>query len=229
MTAMHRILHAAVAIAALSLAACQTDSTLAPFKNGPEAEFSAAKRFPALIEPRMMTLRVPTDGTPASIDSAAETQIARFAADYLDHGSGAIAVSAPVRFRDAPNDVAARLVDLGVPQDRILIGNQDESGPNDSVKLTYIRYVAETPRCGDWSRSLTFTADNHVSPNFGCATQHNLAVMVADPRDLVSPRPLTPDDALRRLEVLDKYRKGQTTVAERTEAQSGAVSTVGGK
>jgi pilus assembly protein CpaD len=63
-------------------------------------------------------------------------------------------------------------------------------------------------------------------PNFGCATQHNLAAMVADPRDLVAPRRVDAADAQRRMTVLDKYRKGQTTPAEKTAAQSGTVADV---
>jgi pilus assembly protein CpaD len=209
-----------VALAALCLAGCQG----ANLTNGPNESFDPNARFPASVEPQMMTLRLPYTG--GSLDLNESAQIERFAADYLDHGSGAIAVSAPNRFRDAPNAFAERLVELGVPQERILIGNQDESGANDTVKLTYIRYVASTPRCGDWSTDLAFTLDNKVPSNFGCATQHNVAAAVADPRDLVSPRPTTPDDAQRRLQVLDKYRKGETTVAQKTQAQSGTVSQV---
>jgi len=140
MMPISKFLRAMGALAVLSLSACQMAT------NGPNESFDERTRFPVNVQPKMMTLLLPYDGNPASIDQNASTQIARFAADYLDHGSGAIAVSAPRRFRDAPDDVAARLVDLGVPHDRILIGNQDEPGANDSIKLTYIRYVAENAR-----------------------------------------------------------------------------------
>jgi pilus assembly protein CpaD len=224
MTHMSKLLRTTAALAALCLAACA-----APVVDGQIASPDPNVRFPVAVEPQMMTLRVPYAGGAASLDQSAIAQIARFAADYLDHGSGAIAVSAPTRYRDAPNDIADRLVQLGVPQDRILVGNQDEPGSPDNVKLTYIRYVAQTPACENWYKDLTETADNTPAPNFGCATQHNIAAMVADPRDLVSPRPSTPADAQRRLEVLDKYRKGQTTVAEKTPAQSGVISEVGSR
>ena len=224
MTYMSKLLSATAVLAAICLAGCESPT---PFANGPEASFNPTTRFPASVQPQMMTLRLPYSGG-AGLDQNEGAQIARFATDYLDHGSGAIAISAPDRFRDAPNEYAERLVELGVPEDRILIGNQDEPGSNDTVKLTYIRYIAQTPACGDWSTSLTETAGNGVSPNFGCATQHNIAAQVADPRDLVSPRPLTPDDAQRRLQVLDKYRRGETTVSNKTQEQSGAVSQVGG-
>jgi pilus assembly protein CpaD len=223
MTHLSKLSRTTVALAALCVAACASPATTGP-------EVSAVDpnvRFPVAVEPRMMTLRLPYDGGPAGIDQNASGQIARFAADYLDHGSGAIAVSAPTRYPDAPGDIAARLAQLGVPQDRILVGNQDESGSPNSVKLTYIRYVAQTPACGDWSTDLTKTGANTVAPNFGCATQHNIAAMVADPRDLVSPQALTPTDAQRRLDVLDKYRKGETTVAQKSPEQSGNVAEVG--
>jgi pilus assembly protein CpaD len=223
MTQSSKLLLASAAIAALCLAACST-----PVMNGPEASFDPNTRFPVAVAPQMMTLRLPYDGRSQDFDQNTSAQIARFAADYLDHGSGAIAVSAPTRFRDAPDDVADRLVELGVPRDRILLGNQDEPGVPDSVKLTYIRYMAQAPACGDWSADEASTAANTASPNFGCATQHNIAAQLADPRDLVSPRPLMPDDAQHRLQVLDKYRKGVTTVTEKTKAQSGAVSDVAG-
>ena len=58
--------------------------------------------------------------------------------------------------------------------------------------------------------------------------QQNIAAMVADPRDLVSPKPLDPNDAQRRLTVLEKYRKGETTVTNKAAEQSGAISQVGG-
>ena len=224
MTHMSKLLRASAAFAVLCLAACAN-----PTVNGPEASFDLNARFPVTVQPQMMTLRLPYDGRPsADFDQNTDAQIARFATDYLDHGSGAIGVSAPARFRGAPEDVADRLVEFGVPRDRILVSTQDEPGLPDSVKLTFIRYTAQMAPCGDWSASVTNTASNMAPPNFGCATQHNIAAQIADPRDLVSPHAATPDDAQRRLQVLDKYRKGETTVTAKTQQQSGAVSDVGG-
>jgi pilus assembly protein CpaD len=117
---------------------------------------------------------------------------------------------------------------VGVPRDRITIGNGDALGAPDEVRVTYIRYQAHTEPCGDWSVNLGYTSENKPSPNLGCATQHNLAAMVADPRDLVTPKPLEPDDVRRRLTVLEKYRKGEATLAAKTDEQSGAVSAVAG-
>jgi pilus assembly protein CpaD len=216
------VLRACTVLGVLGVAACASPV------NGPDQAFDPNTRYPITVEPRMMVLHLPYGGPNARLDQNLDDQLTRFAHDYLDHGSGAIAVSAPRRDRDAPDYYATRLVALGVPRAHILLGNQDGPDGGDQVKLTYIRYSAETPACGDWSKNLGDTADNSVSPNFGCATQHNLAAMVSDPRDLVAPRDFDPDDAQRRLAVLDKYRKGQSTVAEKTKDQSAAISDVGG-
>ena len=71
-----------------------------------------------------------------------------------------------------------------------------------------------------------YDPSNRLAPNHGCATQNNLAAMVADPADLVGPKTMTPADAGRRNTVLEKYRAGEATATQRSEQDSGAVSEV---
>jgi pilus assembly protein CpaD len=52
------------------------------------------------------------------------------------------------------------------------------------------RYTAEAPLCGDWSDDITNNGKNLPYNNFGCATQQNLAAMIANPQDLISARPM---------------------------------------
>ncbi len=215
-------LRGCAALAALALAACANPV------NGPEDALTVQDRFPITVEPHMEMVRVEFNAARGGLDQESSADIERFARDYLDNGSGALAVSGSRRNPDAPRAVADRLAALGVPRERILLGNPDNADSGDEVRLSYIRYQAHAEACGDWSVNLGSASANKVSPNFGCATQHNLAAMVADPRDLVSPKPLGPNDAQRRLTVLEKYRKGETTVATKTPAQSGSISQVGG-
>jgi pilus assembly protein CpaD len=62
--------------------------------------------------------------------------------------------------------------------------------------------------------------------------QHNIAAMVADPRDLLGPGGMGPVDTARRAAVMDHYEKGEITQADKrtndkaTEQSAGA-STVG--
>jgi pilus assembly protein CpaD len=220
MTRTSLFLRASVAAIGLLAAACDHVT------NGPEAAFNPVTRFPIAVEPRMATMRIPYDGPRMTADPNTAAQLERFAKDYLDRGTGSIAVSATRRNPQAASEIADRLVALGIPRARIMVGNQDTADGSNDVRINYIRYEAQAPSCGDWSTNLAETSANLTSPNFGCATQKNLAAMVADPRDLVSPRPLDPDDAQRRLTVLEKYRKGETTVAEKAASQSGAVTAV---
>ena len=44
--------------------------------------------------------------------------------------------------------------------------------------------VVVAPDCPDWRQSPEHNFSNHDSANFGCATEVNLGLMVADPRDL---------------------------------------------
>lgn len=222
MTHSTKILRASAVLAALVIAACAN-----PISQ-PESGLSVDQRFPITVEPHMESLRVPYNAARGNLDDASTAELQGFARDYLENGSGALAVSATRRIPDAPNYVVGRLVAMGVPRNRITMSNDDALSAADEVKITYIRYQAHASDCGDWSVNLGDTSENKISPNLGCATRHNLAAMVADPRDLVTPKPLEPDDAQRRLTILDKYRKGETTVATKTDEQKGAVSTVAG-
>ena len=195
--------------------------------NGAEDAVTVQQRYPITVEPHMETVRLPFNAARGGLDEVSSADLERFARDYLDNGSGALAIAGSRRNPGAPGAIADRLVALGVPRDRILIGNPD-AADSDDVRLSYIRYQAHAEACGDWSVNLGSTSANHPSPNFGCATQHNLAAMVADPRDLVSPKPVDANDAQRRLTVLEKYRKGEATVSTKTPEQSGAISQVGG-
>lgn len=218
MTYRPQILRACVAVVALAAAACST-----PAANGPEQAFDIDARFPISVQPRMMTLRLLYNGQ-AALDENATGQIARFAQDYLSHGSGSIAIAPPTGNPGVANLVLDELVARGVSRNQIMVGGANAPGPTDDIRLTFIRYVAEAPACGDWSTNLAHTAGNTLPPNFGCATQRNLAAMVSDPRDLVTPDTSGQPDAQRRLTVLDKYRKGEVTPAQKTEEQSALIS-----
>jgi pilus assembly protein CpaD len=219
MTKLSLVLRACVATAALSLAACST-----PAFNGPEQAFDLNARYPISVQPRMMSLALPYNGQ-AALDQNTGGQLSRFAEDYLTHGSGSIGVAGPNNA--ASNLVVESLLEIGVVRTQIMVGPNTGAAANNDIRVTYIRYVAEVPPCGDWSTNLAISASNTRPPNFGCATQHNIAAMVADPRDLVAPDTSGQADAQRRLTILERYRAGEPTAAQRTDAQSAGVSTVG--
>lgn len=200
-----QLLHGASLFTALLLAACA---------NGPTSEVDPDVAYPITVGPHMERLSV-------GPDASANGKISTFASAYLASGNGSITVSAPSA--DAGRRVADRLAAAGVPRDRIVMGAMSQGN---AVELSYVGYGASSPACNNWPDNIASTFDNLPTVNFGCSTQHNLAAQIADPRDLVTPQPMTPPDTERRMIVIEKWRKGEPTSSQKTQEQSGRVSEV---
>jgi pilus assembly protein CpaD len=54
-----------------------------------------------------------------------------------------------------------------------------------NARIIVTRAKASVPGCPDWSSNNDFNPNNATSANYGCATNANLAAMVADPEHLV--------------------------------------------
>lgn len=61
-----------------------------------------------------------------------------------------------------------------------------------TARIVVTRSDASVPNCPNWSKhtEANYNSSNH--PGYGCATNGNLAAMVADPEDLVRGRESTP-------------------------------------
>ena len=117
-------------------------------------------------------------------------------------------------------DVRKALRQAGIGANSVLLEtyyvNGERSAP---LRLSFLHYEAKAPDCPDWSENIGRDPQNTAWPNMGCATQRNLAVAVADPRDLMGPRAETPRSSERRDTVWDRYLKG-----ERSQEQYGVLS-----
>jgi pilus assembly protein CpaD len=92
---------------------------------------------------------------------------------------------------------------------------------NRRVELVMERYLVTLPACPDWSRQSGTDFSNQPFSNFGCATQSNLGLMVAEPKDLVSGRTLAPADGVHQAEGIVRYRTGKVVELqeEKVDAQ----------
>jgi len=142
MTHSNSFLRGCAALAGLVLAAC------AFTPNGPADGLSVEQRFPITVEPHMEALRLPFNAARGGLDQAGSADLERFARDYLDNGSGTLAIAGSRRNPNAPGTIADRLVALGVPRDRIMVGNPDNADASDDIRLSYIRYQAHAEDCG---------------------------------------------------------------------------------
>lgn len=226
MNSVARIIRGSALCASLLVSAC---STYVPPGGNPDA-FLPMNRFPIAVEAQMATFRLPLDAR-GGLSAPGESQLQQIVADYLQNGSGSITVAVSGNDRNATARITDLLAALGVQPSRIAIATDNGPAAAAVAIVNFVRYHADPPACGHWSEDLGITWQNKPSPNFGCATQHNLAVMVADPHDLVAPKTVEAGDAQRSLTVLDKYRRGEPTVSTKAEEQSGAVAavTTGGK
>lgn len=187
------------------------------------------RNHPITVAPHYETIRLAFSNSSAGLTPQDGTQFASFVADYLSRGDGALSISVP----RGPNSSAAiayfgdHLVQMGVPRARILVGTHDAASADARVEIGYIVYGAHTDPCGNWSQDASDTAANLPLPDFGCSIQHNIAAMVADPRDLVAPRGMDAGDATRRETVVGTYEKAQSTASQKSSSQSATLSDVG--
>ena len=58
----------------------------------------------------------------------------------------------------------------------------------------------------------------------GCAVNANIAAQIADPRDIVGHRPISPPDSGRAAVVFDNYRRGEVTSAPQEKLVEGRLA-----
>ncbi|MBW8708944.1 MAG: CpaD family pilus assembly protein [Alphaproteobacteria bacterium] len=194
-----------------------------------------AANHPITVEPSYRDLKVPFAGGASGMTAGDAIKFDNFLADYRAHGNGSLGISVPngAPSRAAITYFAERAAATGINRDKILVSTHDAANGDFRVDVSYIAYTAHADACGrDWSDNLAYTLDNRTPANFGCSVQHNIAAMVADPRDLLGPGASGPVDTVRRATVMEHYEKGEVTQAEKRTVdkateQSAEASSVG--
>src|SRR5258708_14265564 len=160
---------------------------------------------------------------------------------WATEGTGAIVADVPVDTPNAPaaaatfRQVRALLAAGGVPPNGIAFRHYHPDDPPTlpTIRLSYPRMAAVAGPCGLWPEDLGPSAlnesysENREYYNFGCAYQRNMAAMVANPSDLVQPRPETPAYTARRTAGVEKYRKGESTPATYPDGDKAKLSDSG--
>jgi pilus assembly protein CpaD len=89
--------------------------------------------------------------------------------------------------------------------------------------------TATVPGCPDWSDADVATSVGATSHNYGCATNANLAAMIADPQDLVRGRAGDAGlDGRVSVKAIDTWRKARPTGEGGLKAESVKNVTGGG-
>lgn len=211
--------------AAAGLSACNSTSALQAMTPSP---VTPTEQYQAAVTqaPQDIALAVHPQGLSPNQQSA----LVVFVSAWTDNGGGDLVVKSPFNGGDpglarlTANATISYLEHAGVPQARLrLIGYDAQHVANPPVIASFTRFEAMVAKCGRWD-SLTSTANNRPQANFGCAETSNLAAMIANPRDLVTPTAVDPADNSRRQIVLGKYRQGTVTSTAQDAQASGKSS-----
>ena len=175
-------------LTASALAGCQLDDAASDDYYVPQAHY---ERYPIKVAKAPVSVGLATRSgklSPAQINA-----IASFARQARANSASRIKVTYPSSSpagRGIAHDIARLMASHGIPSSKVAVASY-RGGRGDPVHLSYLRKVAVTRECGDWSENLASTARNETYPNFGCATQHNIAAMVSNPEDFETPRAMT--------------------------------------
>jgi pilus assembly protein CpaD len=129
-------------------------------------------------------------------------------------------------------EIASILAASGMPPQSIQMRTYPAQSSVATVRISYPKITAQAGPCGIWPEDIgpSMTRDhdeNRPYWNFGCATQRNLAAMVAEPADLVQPRAETAAYTARRTTVIEKYRVGNDpSTTSSVGSQSAKISDV---
>lgn len=122
------------------------------------------------------------------------------------------------------------LLDAGVPPGAVEAArHRGDRYESSAVRLSFERPVAIPPSCGTWPEDLGPNRERVNFTDFGCSTQRSVAVMAANPRDLMGPQPELPRSSERRSVHWSEYTKsgGGGAAAPASTAPAGDIKAGG--
>lgn len=155
------------------------------------------QRHPIVVDTSPTTLDLPVGNERTHLTVGMKSAITGFAKDYRSSGAKGIQILVP---SGSSNEVSAGhiarhareiLEDGGVHHKHIAVRSytaHSVEAPG-HVRLSFTAVKARVAsECGVWPTDISTGFKNQNYENFGCATQSNLAAIVADPNDLIEPR-----------------------------------------
>lgn len=178
--------------------------------------------YPIAVTEAPQTLDIPVGTGTGGLSHDLRAVVADFGADAAHNATGPVVVMTPVgSINQAAADYLGRqirtvLKQSGVPSAYLRSQTYAVADPRvpAPIRLGFARIKAVSPPCGQWTSDVM--PDNQKGTDgaeFGCATQANLAAMVENPNDLLTPRAETPVHGWQRWEMLQKAAKGSSPSA----------------
>jgi pilus assembly protein CpaD len=201
---------------ALFLCGCNTDQQATALADQPN---DYRLRHPITMQESDHAIEVFIGSNRGELTPTQRAQVLSFGLGWKREATGGIAIDRPVgspneaASADAMREITSILAASGMPPQSIVVRTYPARTSVATVRLSYPRIVAQTGPCGVWPNDLGPTmnkdyVENRPWWNLGCASQRNLAAMVAEPSDLVQPRAETASYTPRRTFAVEKYRQG---------------------
>lgn len=109
------------------------------------------------------------------------------------------------------------LIEQGLRPQQLEVFSPEIKLPTKNIFIAGIHIKQDIPQCPSWSTPNMSDSKVSQSSNFGCASERNLAIMIADPSDLIRGKKLHPASAEHSLNALDRYYRRETNQAELEE------------
>ncbi len=120
----------------------------------------------------------------------------------------------------AVQEIRALLDDNGFQESAISVeAYHEERDPQPPIRVSYLRYVAEAPECGNWPTNLAEQNRQPALPQLRLRHTAQPGRQVANPADLLGPRTETARSSERRGVHWDKYVKGKPTGASKSRGR----------
>ena len=152
-----------------------------------------AKRHPISVVVDRAELDIPMLRETSRGRALANLEATRFARNYSKDGRGPIVIAIPAKFEkrhasfDRVRDIQTTFAREGIPAESVRVRRKPSGHSPDTITVSYDRIAAVGPVCGDWSEDAGRNPEEVPYANWGCASQSNLAHMVANPTDLSFP------------------------------------------
>jgi pilus assembly protein CpaD len=228
---------------AAALAGCAALLSGCMAKTRPELSVAAPNdyrlRHPITVKEQDRTVELFIGERRGELNPSQRADVLAFAQSWKREATGGIVVEVPSASPNASaatgalKEVGSIFAAAGIPAHSVALRSYRPRSPRRlaTVRLNYPVMAAEVGPCGLWPEDIGPTTKsyrlNKSYWNFGCASQRNLAAMVANPTDLVQPRAEGEIYRQRRTYVLEAYRRGAQTGSTAPANDAAKISDVG--
>jgi pilus assembly protein CpaD len=211
--------HSSIALAllcALLVSACGEMRLIEHERDAAAVGLSNAEvRHPIGFTPKNESLDVEVPAGAEGLSPNQQVDVFRFLHRYKHEAVGRLVITVPTGVRDkaaiaqSVQEIQRQVAEAGVDY-RLLQGapRDARSGGIPAIRLAYKRPVAVPPPCDDWTRDVGRNEERVPYPNWGCATQRNLALTVDNARDLGLAQAEDPRSGERRSVTWSAYVAG---------------------